>query len=147
MFIAAEKGSFSEVEVALRECFIDHETPTGSTALLLAVENNHVEVVKELLLVGVDFTVEANKKAWMHVMEENDVHLIPHFVDGGVDVNARFRDWDYDGDSPLHICAEKGHQEVARALIEGRADVNREGCFTLLRKDIRRSLLPGSRKG
>jgi len=69
LHIAAEKGSLSEVEVALREYFIDHETPNGSTALLLAVENGHVEVVKELLLVGVDFTVEANQKAWMKVLE------------------------------------------------------------------------------
>ena len=121
LHIAAEKGSFSEVKVALRECFIDHETPTGSTSLLLAVENNHVEVVKELLLVGVDFTVEANKKAWMHVMEKKDVQLIPHFADGGVDVNGKY--WEY-GATPLHWSAEKGHLDVVRALIEAGADVN-----------------------
>ena len=89
LHIAAEKGALSEVETALREYFIDHETPNGSTALLLAVENNHVEVVKELLLVGVDFAVEANQKAWMQVIENDDVRLISHFADGGADVNAK----------------------------------------------------------
>ena len=106
LHIAAEKGSLSEVEVALREYFIDHETPNGSTALLLAVENGHVEVVKELLLVGVDFTVKANQKAWMKVLEvggnvgdraiddndddNDDLHLIPRFLEGGVDANGKF---------------------------------------------------------
>ena len=224
LHIAAEKGSFSEVEVALRECFIDHETPTGSTALLLAVENNHVEVVKELLsaecfidhetpdgstalllvvknnhvevvkellsagvdftveanqkawmevfereqsesperehliphfagagadikslsdrspcilllavenkytevikellLIGVDFTVEANQKAWMHVIEKKDVHLIPHFADGGVDVNAK-----KDGETPLHLSAQDGHLDISKFLIDAGADERQE---------------------
>lgn len=93
LHVAAIKGSLSEVEMALREVFIDHETSNGSTALLLAVENNHTELVKELLLVGVDFTVEANQKAWMKVFETEQSdsleheHLIPHFTDGGADIN------------------------------------------------------------
>ena len=125
LHIAAEKGSFSEVEVALRECFIDHETPTGSTALLLAVENNHVEVVKELLLVGVDFTVEANKKAWMKVVEKKDVHLIPHFADGGVDLNGKVLGLDiFRPRTPLFFSIEQDNFEITHALINVGADVN-----------------------
>ena len=120
LHIAAEKGALSEVETALREYFIDHETPNGSTALLLAVENNHVEVVKELLLVGVDFAVEANQKAWMQVIENDDVRLISHFADGGADVNAK----DNFGETPLHWSAREGHLEITQALIEAGADVN-----------------------
>ena len=82
----------AELDLSLRSKLlcanaIDHETPTGSDSHLLAVENNHVEVVKELLLVGVDFTVEANKKAWMKVVEKK-THLIPH-VSRGVDLNGK----------------------------------------------------------
>lgn len=119
LHMAAEKGSLSEVKEALRTVFIDHENQNGSTALLLAVENNHVEVVKELLLVGVDFEVEANQKAWMKVIEGEDAHLIPHFTDGGVDLNAK-----EDDETPLHWCAQEGHLEFAQALIDAKADVN-----------------------
>ena len=135
LHIAAEKGSFDEVEVALRECYIDHETADGSTALLLAVNKNHVEVVKKLLLVGVDFTVEANKKARKHVIEEwcgTRAHLIPHFADGGVDVNAK-----KDGETPLHLSAKYGHPEVARVLIKAGSNfdgLSSEQVADLLRK-------------
>ena len=41
----------------------------------LAVKNNHVEVVKGLSA-GVDFTVEANQKAWMEVFKGNNLRAL-----------------------------------------------------------------------
>jgi len=142
---AAEKGSLPEVQSALRTFFIDHEAHDGSTALLLAVQNSHDEVVKELLLEGVDFTVDANQKAWWEVIKKGDVHLIPRFAEGGMNVNLQLPpDWikdecqvkdfifDERGNltrvpvscTALHFSCMKGHLEITEALIHANADVN-----------------------
>ena len=123
---AAEKGSVSDVQAALRKDFIDHEMPApdehSSTALLLAVENKHGEVIQELLYEGVDFKVSANKKAWRTVIERKELNTIGYFIHQGgvIQINIEFDD----GWTPLLWCAEVGHLEIAQALIDAKADVN-----------------------
>ena len=121
LHMAAEKGSLSEVKEALRTVFIDHENQNGSTALLLAVENKHGEVIEYLLLEGVDFQMSANKKSWRKVIERKEQSNIGYFIEAGIlQVNIEFED----GWTPLHWCAQKGNLVIARALIDAKADVN-----------------------
>ena len=121
LHVAAEKGDLSEVKEALRTVFIDHENQNGSTALLLAVENKHGELIEYLLLEGVDFQLSANKKSWRKVIERKEQSNIGYFIEAGIlQVNIEFED----GWTPLHWCADKGHLEIAQALIDAKADVN-----------------------
>jgi ankyrin repeat protein/TPR repeat protein len=53
-------------------------------------------------------------------VENNNIEEVRKFLESGADVNAK----DEDGNSPLHLVAEKGNKEIAELFIFKCADIN-----------------------
>ena len=102
--------------------FLEERTPDGKTALHLAVEANNTHAVRCLLRNGADPQAETTYgwKAIHLATETLDEDLLRILVEEyQVDVNARADG----GKTALHVAAERGHAEVARALLGLGADI------------------------
>jgi hypothetical protein len=72
-----------------------------------------------VLLVGCGEPSDFHKAA-----REGNIEAVKQFIAAGADVNAKEKDWQGNGWTPLHKAAYKQHKDVAELLIAAGADVN-----------------------
>jgi len=98
----------------------------GRTAISLAKENGHAEVIDILRQHGAREDSRSEKgsreptKSLHQAAAEGDLEQVKLHISNGADVNAK----DQRGRAALHRAAYAGHVEVMRLLIEHGADVN-----------------------
>lgn len=95
-----------------------------------AVKRNNLSAVLALLLRGFDVnTLDDKGQHALHVALRDDAIAVASYLAGlsSVNVNALTPQ----GESPLMIAALRGHLEVAKALLQRGADVNKPGWTPL----------------
>ncbi|XP_046848111.1 LOW QUALITY PROTEIN: transient receptor potential cation channel subfamily A member 1-like [Xenia sp. Carnegie-2017] len=110
---------------SLSKGFLNEITKTSLSALVLAVDKGHIEVVEELLKLKADFTIrDDSNKTVLHnatahpeilriLLKKNDLMLSL--------INEKRAD---DGYTPIHDAAYKGLIESVKILLEHGADLN-----------------------
>ena len=101
---------------ACADC-VDNEQ---GTALVNAVENEHVQCAKQLILAGADVNIKNWDESPILLMATyKEMHgLVKALLTAGADVNCQ------NGFTALHVVAEMGHARTMKALIAAGADVN-----------------------
>jgi uncharacterized protein len=114
LFKAAEKGSATGIEAALKNGANPNFYMNGSTALMIAAYKGSPECLKVLLKAGADINAVSDsgtsvlQHAAAHARQDNVKVLIEH----GVKVNVKNK---Y-GHSPLSVADEYGYTEVSALL-------------------------------
>lgn len=104
---------------------IDNKVGDGRTALHMAVENNYISVVHELLDRGanVDSKTDDGRTPLQLALESADEPITQLLVAKGADVNCKFSS----GDTPLTLVVGNNCNSLARYLLTEDADPN--GCL------------------
>ncbi|MBR5521887.1 MAG: ankyrin repeat domain-containing protein [Akkermansia sp.] len=88
-------------------------TFNGKTAAVVAEENNHMDIVEELILAGGDASYKAMAKMVSDAARQGDVTTLRKLLQQGINP-----DWNCFGDySPLMLAIGSGHEECARLLL------------------------------
>jgi ankyrin repeat protein len=117
---------------------IDHANITGITPLLLAVNNNHIEMVELLLQAGANpnlltLTYQGNPLnylKWLGVADEPALKIMQLLIQYGVKVNHR----NCLDRAPLHdllIESKKIPSQAVKILLDNNADINEKGSLSL----------------
>lgn len=95
----------------------------GATALILACQHGHVEVVRLLAGAGADGDLPKldGRTALSVAAQRGHLEVVRCLCDLGVDLNKPQRT----GATPLHAAAHGGHADVARLLCSRKADRDR----------------------
>lgn len=103
LHLAAIDGRKDIVEALIekRPYLLDTRSKAGATALMFAVENNHLDVIQALINQGADISISLEKKTKYHDR-----------------FNVR------EGDNPFFAAIRQGHTEIIRILLESGADVH-----------------------
>ena len=94
----------------------------GSTPLMIAARNNHLEVVEYLVKNGakVNQAKENGSTPLYIAAQEGHLEVVEYLVGQGAKVDQVVQDnW-----TPLHIAAENGFQEVVEYLVKNGAKVD-----------------------
>ena len=129
---AAEKGILKDVQTALTDGADINATSVKKyegifakevTALIVASENGHAEIVKFLLDKGASLSVNRipdGITASMLAAENGHAQVVKILLDRGADVNAKKTE----KVTALIMASEKGHTDVVKLLLDKGADVN-----------------------
>jgi len=91
------------------------------TALMMASESGHLEIVRALLAAGADVNTHVNgETALILASLTGHLEVVRALLDAKADVNAKRSD----GTSSLMLASYNGNQQVVRALLDAKADVN-----------------------
>ncbi|XP_056007550.1 uncharacterized protein LOC125665455 [Ostrea edulis] len=90
--------------------------------LIVACEEGHVSIVKELVKAGADVNLRdfRGNTPLKAASEEGHVSIVKELVKKGADVNMQ----NESGDTPLVIACRKGHVSIVKELVKTRAGVN-----------------------
>jgi protein DGCR14 len=136
LLAAAAAGETAKVKL-LVEAGVDATaaTPFGSTALWLAVEYKHLDVLEVLLAAGVEPkgatapVLPGGRSIALDAVDTGDVAYVRALVEAGAEPDLAN---DY-GMTPLAVAAQAGHLEICRVLLEKGANPNAApGGFPLL---------------
>lgn len=120
---AAERGSVQAAELLLQNgCPVDtRDKLTGSTPLHWAVEYDMQALAAVLIRSGADVDAMSNEggTALLLAVERDSIGSVELLIGAGADVNL----CNSEGIAPLHWAAH-GRPEIAKLLIENRADVD-----------------------
>jgi ankyrin repeat protein len=115
---SALEGDLTEVKamLAARVNVNAKRDDANVTALILASQNGHLEVVQFLLDAGADVNVETNDGATALMVAAHNCHLevVQALLAAGADVNARM----LDGKTASMLAPDHGNQEVSQLLNE-----------------------------
>ncbi|KAI6170524.1 Suppressor of tumorigenicity 14 protein-like protein [Aphelenchoides bicaudatus] len=141
LYLAAQNGQVKCVRILLnKKANINHKTHEGFTALHIASQEGNYDVVKLLVDSGADIEIKTiNGKTALDLAIESDekndalilylaknikypVHNavlndLTNLLDELIAANVSINTTNEDQQTPLHIAAEKGYYEVAKALI------------------------------
>jgi len=99
----------------------------NDTVLIIAAQNNHMEIVKILLEKGANFQVKCNSRSWclgkdtlIYAATFGNMEIVQLLVTKGADINVQ----DNIGNSALMMAARDGHESVTHHLLDNRAKVN-----------------------
>lgn len=97
--------------------------PDGSTALFMAADNGHADLVKMLIRSGANVDAkrtDVGATALIVAIQGGHGEVVEELLVAGADVNAAMTD----GSSPVFMAAQQGHDKLLRLLIAKGADVN-----------------------
>jgi ankyrin repeat protein len=96
------------------------EKQFGRTALLLAAELNHAEIVDDLLCNGAETDLEDMRggNAVLRAAEEGGLEALQKLIDYGATVGDEKVGADEEGRTPLHLASRNEHIEVLQILVE-----------------------------
>jgi ankyrin repeat protein len=130
---AASEGDLSKIARLLADGLIDERDTDGNTALIIAAENGHLEIVRFLLARGAD--IEARDKKGSNALcaaaGKGDGTVLSILLESGAEPNCR-NDRGY---SPLLLAAYSGIQNAVSVLLSHGSDPNlgdHEGLTPLL---------------
>lgn len=122
---ASHCGRASTVTLLLdAKACVDAITEAGSTALMLAAHQGHVDVVNALVAVERDAPPPAihDGVSPLHVAAaQGHTAVVEALLRARADPNAAYPPYHH---TPLHLCAAKGHRETAEVLLRAGAQVN-----------------------
>ncbi|THV23448.1 ankyrin repeat domain-containing protein [Glycomyces paridis] len=125
LLAAATAGDTSAVQAALAaDAELEARDGQGRTALMLAVNGNHLEVAQALVEAGADPDARDDRgdTPWLETGVTGSPELMRAVLAAGPDLATRNRF----GGSPLHPAAERGHADFVAAILEETAiDVDR----------------------
>lgn len=133
----AAKYGHTEIVYALLEsgARIEASDHQGSTPLMWAVRNNHIDIVKELIakIANVDPVLwQIQRTALWHAAFDGHNEIVKLLIESGADVNKT----DENGVGPLFAAAQEGNTEIVKDLIKAGADIeskdNNDGATPLL---------------
>lgn len=126
LHLAAEKGNLKLVKIFLGSFekllnsgkFINLKNNLGYSAIMLAVKNGHVDVLKELKSVRVE---ESDCQELMFLAASSGHAMVIEYLleQFRLDVNTR----DSEKNTPLHLASEAGHLEGVQFLLRKNADL------------------------
>lgn len=135
LLAAVQAGNAVEVDNLLAagvqpDVTSDHRRLGTRTALHLAAEAGHLQIVEALLKAGaqadtpvVDGVAPFDRTA-MHLAAANGHHqVVRTLLAHGAAFDRQTRTWDGPGDTPFSMAAEAGHAEVIAALAEAGAEL------------------------
>lgn len=125
---------------------LNHVNVNGESALHTACLKNSPEVVEELLKLGANpnlLTNELRQSPLHYAVLSNSEECIEKFIEHNTELEgsalaANFNSRDINGETPLSLALNEGHNGLVPVLIRGKGDVNvRNGKdFTLLHQAI-----------
>jgi len=99
----------------------------NDSLLIIAAQNDHMEIVKVLLEKGANFNAKCHSRSWclgkdtlIYAATFGDLEIIQLLFSKGVNVNVQ----DKVGNSALMMAARNGHESVTHYLLENGANVN-----------------------
>ncbi len=103
----------------------------SKSVLHLSLETGNGAIVKSLLAAGADFNVDSSNHPSVLITAcgSGDVTLIQLLLDSGAVVDGNGKRWGHVPDekaSALHMVSAKGHQPVARLLLQHGAEIEKE---------------------
>jgi ankyrin repeat protein len=125
LMVAAGKGLLAITQALLSAPRIDinAQKPDGATALHVAIANGQDDVVKPLINKRADVNL-ADNTGWTPLMfaaEKGLLAITQALLSApGIDINAQKPD----GETALYVAVNQGKDDVVKALINKRADVN-----------------------
>lgn len=111
-------GGYAKVVKVLMEYYpnLDAKDKKGNTALSLAVQNGHIDVVKMLVASGVD--VSTKNDALAYATKGGHTKIVHFLLEQGVDLSKHI------GRKVFFTAVEKGHTDIVNLLLEYGMDVN-----------------------
>jgi len=99
----------------------------NDTVLIIAAQNDYMEIVKILLEKGANFEVRCHSRSWcagkdamIYAANFGNVEIIQLLLSKGANIDVQ----DKTGNSPLMMAARNGEETVAQFLVEKGANVN-----------------------
>lgn len=132
---AAEKGDFDKVvEMIDKGANINAENIFGQTALMLALNEENIKTANLLINCSADINHKDifNMTPLMKAAQRNSFESAKLLVDRGADLNYQIdkTNVEQQGETALMIAIDNNHAvEIAKLLIEARADLNRQDKF------------------
>ncbi len=123
LITAAGRGDLPRVRALLSSGTpVDAQDRAGQTALLLAVNGNHVAVAEALMEAGASINVQAQNRdtPWLLAGAQGRAEIIARMIPRGPDLSIRNR---FGGNALIPAC-ERAHIEAIRLLLTTRIDVN-----------------------
>jgi uncharacterized protein len=120
---AASSGDLASIERLIAEKVpLDAVNSMGETALLIAVQQNQIDIAKALIAAGADINVQAKNKdtPWLLAGAMGRAEIIRAMIPAGPDLSIRNR---YGGNALIPAC-ERGHVEAIEVLLTTKIDVN-----------------------
>lgn len=123
LIAAAGRGDLARVRTLLAaKAPVDAQDRAGQTALLVAVNGNHVAIAEALLDAGASLNVQATNRdtPWLLAGAQGRAEIIAKMIPRGPDFSIRNR---FGGNALIPAC-ERAHVEAIRLLLTTRIDVN-----------------------
>jgi ankyrin repeat protein len=120
---AAASGDLAAVNRLIGEgAAVDEADGAGQTALLLAVENNRIDVARTLIAAGADINAQAANQdtPWLLAGASGRTEIIETMIPAGPDFSVRNR---FGGNALIPAC-ERAHVETIKILLTTAIDVN-----------------------
>lgn len=120
---AARRGDGAAVAALLKSGVnINVRNPAEETPLLIAVQENQIEIAKALIAAGADINAQAANKdsPWLLAGAAGRTEIIRAMIPAGPDFTKRNR---YGGNALIPAC-ERGHVETITLLLTTEIDVN-----------------------
>ncbi len=124
LLAAAAAGRLAEVQSLIAaQAPLEARDPQGNSALLLAVDRNHPEIVRALVAAGASINAQAANAdtPWLLAGARGRTEMLEAMLPAGPDLAIRNR---FGGNALIPAC-ERGHVETIRLLLSRtRIDVN-----------------------
>ncbi len=130
---AAAIGDLTKVRLLLQQGFNKDEVSSGFTALMIASQNRHAEVVRELLSAGAKVSMRdaTGATALQLAAQSGDDSIVELLLDAGADINAA----NEQRATALIVATCYDNAEVVKLLLAKHASVDlpdHHGCTALL---------------
>jgi hypothetical protein len=123
LIIAAKDGDLPAVQNLLTNDALVNAKNYGATALWMAAEEGHTEIVRLLLERGADANTKEDISGFTALMSASvngHTEIVALLLEKGADLNAKATS---NGTTALIMAAEEGHMEVVKLLLSKNADV------------------------
>ena len=129
--LAARSGSYDTVNQLLKYgANIDDVTEDGKTALMIAVEEEHLQTATMLLDNGADVNagMDDGYTPLMQAARVMNLEMVRLLLQHGASIN----DVTQGGKTALTIAVQKGNLQMATLFLDNNADVNAGSCTPLI---------------